>query len=749
MSSTLCGDCVRAFDGKAPGFEPDKTKRVHYLHEDYSSFHQAFQTRCRLCYELWTGFEASTGLPPTRLSTSGLRVTFVVFPIPAADGTIVILWQFDFYVRDSTEHGSILRNRFVTNLTESPPRYLLGAQWYQYVFFSSYTLLPHDGPRDGRAPEQIGSSSKSEPSRALTNAWVKECVQSHKDCKPWRDYHGDRTPPARLLDVGESGDPKIYLRAIQSSEDKPFSDEYTTLSHRWGNVEHPTLTQKTWSQLVEGIKPHTLPKVFRNAVAITRQLCVRYLWIDSLCIFQDSVEDWRGEGMKMGNIYHYGLLNIAATAAEDSEGGLFFDRDPLLVQPLQVTVAWPVYQTDMKRDPLGHVPATVYDCIPQKFWYDNVDGATLNTRAWVMQERILSPRILHCARQQLLWECKTKKACETFPTGIRTPLSNAVTVGERAVPLLDRIGKESFYAFHPGGKIEFLPPTDKTLIQDAYRAWLGLIQAYSTCNITRDSDVLIAYSGLAHKFESFLGDKYVAGILLGDLHRNLLWYTTDASATRLGAWHNQASWLAPSWSWASVKGNVKWDTDFLPRIAVRGETMEGTFLEYVEHHIEALGGDTAGGVSAAWLKVKANLFLLSGDLSWTPSGDFLRSYGPRARHMWLRINDNNKSYRAVAQFDEDAIIKMLVERGGKNVAIVSMPVLSSFRKWWDDKGTWVRELKIQGLLCHWFCMDPLHETGLSRIGLFTITARDQEGQEVLDYFLRLFNSGDRKEEVLL
>jgi hypothetical protein len=78
-----------------------------------------------------------------------------------------------------------------------------------------------------------------------------------------------------------------------------------------------------------------------------------------------------------------------------------------------------------------------------------------------------------------------------------------------------------------------------------------------------------------------------------------------------------------------------------------------------------------------------------------------------------------------------------------------MPVLSTFRRWWDDDGTWVRQLKIQGLLCHWFCTDPQHEAGLSRIGRFTITARDQEGQEVLDYFLELFNSSDRKEEVLL
>jgi hypothetical protein len=546
---------------------------------------------------------------------------------------------------------------------------------------------------------------------------------------------------------GKTGDSKIQLRAVQSTEDKPFSDEYITLSHCWGKVKHPTLTKKTWDELAKGIKPQTLPKVFHEAIVITRQLDVRYLWIDSLCIFQDSDEDWHREGKKMGNIYHYGLLNIAATAAEDSEGGLFFDRNPQLVRPLQVTVTWPVYQPDATRNPLGHVPAKVYNCIAQNFWLDNVDGAILNTRAWVMQERVLSPRVLHCAKQQLFWECKTKKACETFPAGVQMFLESPATVGERAVRLLDRVRKESYYAFHPGGKIEFIPPRDKILIQDAYRAWLSLTQEYSGCHITRDSDVLVAFSGLAQIFESSLVEKYVAGILLGDLHRNLLWYSSDASATRLGAWHSKDSWRAPSWSWASVKGQVRWDTEILPRVAVGGQTMERTFLEYVEHHVATVAGDTTGSVSASWLKVNANLFQLSGDLSSTPSGDFLRSYGSRARYLWLVKPP--KSYHAIGQFDEEAIIKMLVERGGKNIAIASMPVLSTSRRWRDDDGNWAQELKVQGLLCHFFCTDPQHLLGLSRIGRFTITAKDQEAKGLLALFSELPTTSNYREQVLL
>jgi hypothetical protein len=91
MSPTLCGNCVRVFDGRAPLFEPDETKRSYYLHKEYNSFYQVFQKQCRLCYEIWASFESSTDLPSTSLSTSGLKINFVVFPITAADGTISIL----------------------------------------------------------------------------------------------------------------------------------------------------------------------------------------------------------------------------------------------------------------------------------------------------------------------------------------------------------------------------------------------------------------------------------------------------------------------------------------------------------------------------------------------------------------------------------------------------------------------------------------------------------------------------------
>lgn len=47
-----------------------------------------------------------------------------------------------------------------------------------------------------------------------------------------------------------------------------------------------------------------------------------------------------------------------------------------------------------------------------------------NRRAWVLQERLLSPWTIHCGRAQLLWECLEKELCETFPSGLPAYLSS-------------------------------------------------------------------------------------------------------------------------------------------------------------------------------------------------------------------------------------------------------------------------------------------------------------------------------------
>jgi hypothetical protein len=144
----------------------------------------------------------------------------------------------------------------------------------------------------------------------------------------------------------------------------------------------------------------TLPKTFQDAIELSRQLGVRYLWIDSLCIIQegDKHEDWTRESSMMGSVYQNGYCNIAATAASDGTAGCFRPRDPLLAQPCIVEFEKGLKKFGLKKG--------VYDLIPQRLWEEGLSEAPLLKRAWVVQERVLARRVLHFARNQLFWECK-------------------------------------------------------------------------------------------------------------------------------------------------------------------------------------------------------------------------------------------------------------------------------------------------------------------------------------------------------
>jgi hypothetical protein len=69
----------------------------------------------------------------------------------------------------------------------------------------------------------------------------------------------------------------------------------------------------------------SLQKTFKDAVTVTHQLGFRYLWIDSLCIIQDSVADWEQECVNRIQIYQNSTVTVAGPAAANSDAG-FLDR---------------------------------------------------------------------------------------------------------------------------------------------------------------------------------------------------------------------------------------------------------------------------------------------------------------------------------------------------------------------------------------------------------------------------------------
>jgi hypothetical protein len=172
---------------------------------------------------------------------------------------------------------------------------------------------------------------------------------------------------------------------------------YIALSHRWGTYAPLKTTKTTIGIHCEEIIFADLPRTFRDAVIVTRKLGVRYLWIESLCIVQDDPQDWLCESAMMGEIFANSYCTLAATSAEDCNGGLFVPR----------TMSRSVKLTDSSGNPA----ITFYSSVEDQFERDLHDGE-LNSRGWVLQERLLSPRIIHFTAVQTFWECGSDRYSE-------------------------------------------------------------------------------------------------------------------------------------------------------------------------------------------------------------------------------------------------------------------------------------------------------------------------------------------------
>jgi len=114
-----------------------------------------------------------------------------------------------------------------------------------------------------------------------------DCLHNHQCRVPSRSAIGDDSPlPTRIIDVGSSDGVPCLL------ETHGRRGKYFTLSHCWGRQHLITTTTQNLEERKKGIPWPELSKTFQEAIQITREFGCQYLWIDSLCILQDSVQDW-------------------------------------------------------------------------------------------------------------------------------------------------------------------------------------------------------------------------------------------------------------------------------------------------------------------------------------------------------------------------------------------------------------------------------------------------------------------------
>jgi hypothetical protein len=362
--------------------------------------------------------------------------------------------------------------------------------------------------------------------------WYKTCRESHETCQ--RLGTQERFAPSRLIDVGAEGN-NIW-RLCLYPEDMADPPNYLTLSYRWAQNPTIVLLSSTIDDFRRGAPIDSLPRTFRDAITVARYFSIRYLWIDSLCIIQDSPDDWARESVRMHEVYANSSFNIAASASDSPDGGLFRSR-----------VA--------KDALLGYIKIDFPDGPPKKFeiwdqfYMDRLTQGPLTGRGWVFQERVLSSRVLHFSRSQIVWECFEMNKCEMFPNWSPNPTEAIFSRGLKTV----------YAFFESDSRSYFAKQEEKTMSVDVYDQWSHLVKEYSQCALTCPDDRLIAMSGIAEMFKKHTGDEYLAGLWKSRLIEGMNWVVVSPVA------RPQNHFRVPSWSWAAVDSAVLPQRTNLPR----------------------------------------------------------------------------------------------------------------------------------------------------------------------------------------
>jgi hypothetical protein len=449
--------------------------------------------------------------------------------------------------------------------------------------------------------------------------------------------------PSRLLDLQDfSAQSDIRLVSSESIDTHEMIPEYATLSHCWGPPEkHPLLTTRhNIGDRMLHIAMEDLSQTFRDAVQMTRRLGVRYLWIDSLCILQGDEDDWAKESMCMSAIYGNSYCTLAALGSADNNKGLcqvsnmaesigsFVDLRFEHQQERPVNIR--IFE---QHQPRGWQQAYDGDCDALRASDYSKQFSPLRFRAWTLQEKELSLRTIHFGRDQLLWEC-----CEMKATAQRPWKEKNMGSFDTSRMLLRNVegGNQRTMRWH----------------------WYALVQDFSCRSLTVNTDKLPALAGLARQYAAcFPGSRYVAGLWSTHLPVGLLWRTATSLSRRY------TSYIAPTWSWASLDTSICFDANILPAmITGKVGNSDGGFpsLPRVEEVCTELKHNDEYGVITGGYLTLANAFLARVDaLARIPKVEdedpnHRRLHDPHAH--WERLLQSGLHVGLVSRDTQDDIV---------------------------------------------------------------------------------------------
>jgi hypothetical protein len=420
----------------------------------------------------------------------------------------------------------------------------------------------------------ISDNPLSDAGLSTARGMIKNCLSSHPRCRQAKSA----TLPKRVIDVclghPDSQTVKLYESKWNESEQRYEHGEYTTLSHVWGIGKLPKTTKENLQSHLQGIPWPALPRAFQEAIILTRALSIRYLWIDSLCLVQDDVQAKLEESVRMDEIFGNTFLTIGATSATDSSSQPLF---PAKTPPFKIQTTdnkGQLSKVYVREQPSHYSFKAPFDeGSHMNEWelpFNMSEEANLHTpllkRAWTYTERLLSPRVLHFTKSEMILECREGYSCEcgriddtTFDSrtidSIKQEFSRIVseanlrpTTNSNGAQIERRL--DSMTSQLAGTTIANTPELLRKR-EESLQLWSYIITEFTARNMTYD-ERLIAISGIAKALLPAMQSGYIAGQWTFST-LSLLWYPNDPTHCRRPKPLDNQN--IPSWSWAACEGS--------------------------------------------------------------------------------------------------------------------------------------------------------------------------------------------------
>lgn len=397
---------------------------------------------------------------------------------------------------------------------------------------------------------------------ALARTWVRECNIDHDNCQPIVPAGTAEAlhPSTRLIDTK-------LKRLVTLEEIITAPLEFVALSYVWGNDYQLRLTSQTIREFRKRLPSDNnsamprLPRTIRDTMKVTRALGYRFLWVDALCIVQDSPDDLEIQLAQMDHIYGLAAVTIVARASKSSDSGLpgvSIPRNWLNGENLTSMVNWGLH--------VGCLEAldSEYEVYEEKYG-ELADKACYMWRGWTFQEQILSTRALEFNRRRLVFWC-----------GRPLPVSECGAASGRDMRdphhfrSAIRKYKQTNGALPPDMDPKYPWKYDYMTRDMLLARWCTIRENFSTRHFTHLSDRRNAVLGTASMLRSVIGDVDSSGHVTSQLGNELLWHMTlhpgwNPSQTPLISFSPNPvpAGMFPSWSWMSL-WPLTWSSDNKP-----------------------------------------------------------------------------------------------------------------------------------------------------------------------------------------